>query len=196
LCGCTTASGTSAHHHVIGGIAEFTDLPKSSIWASSYDKTVIEGVGQLPTTSLCRFIGMETPSYKVTNWADDGQAVTYKGEDLKMQIFHTPGHTADELALWDQKERVLFVGDTMYEWAHIVFPKEGNLIEYSKTIGKLKRLVKGWNLETTGTRVKIACGHNTYDADAEELLDGVDSLLYHVVQAGSSLVIVRHLGMN
>lgn len=125
---------------------------------------------------------METPSYKVTNWAEDGQGVAYKDEDLCLQIFHTPGHTPDELALWDPKERVLYVGDTMYEWAHIYFPKEGNLIEYSKTIEKLKGLVRGWNLEAPQARVKIACGHNTYNADAEELLNGVDLFLYHVVQ--------------
>jgi glyoxylase-like metal-dependent hydrolase (beta-lactamase superfamily II) len=125
---------------------------------------------------------METPSYRVTNWAEDGQSVTYKDEDLYLQIFHTPGHTADEIALWDQNERVLYVGDTMYEWAPIYFPKEGNIIEYSTTIEKLKGLVRSWNLEATKARVKIACGHNTYDADAEDLLGAVDSLLYHVVQ--------------
>jgi glyoxylase-like metal-dependent hydrolase (beta-lactamase superfamily II) len=125
---------------------------------------------------------LETPSYRVTNWAEDGQSVTYKDEDLYLQIFHTPGHTADELALWDQNERVLYVGDTMYEWAPIFFPKEGSLIQYSKTIEKLKQLVRGWNLEATKAKVQIACGHNTYNADAEDLLRDVDSLLYRVVQ--------------
>jgi glyoxylase-like metal-dependent hydrolase (beta-lactamase superfamily II) len=166
----------------LGGIAQFTDFPKSSIWASSYKKSFIEGHDQLPTSSLCRFVGMETPTYTVSNWAQDDQAIIHKGEDLQLQIFHTPGHTPDGLALLDKQERVLYVGDTMYEWAHVIFPKEGNVIEYSRTIGKLKELVRSWNAEEDQMRVKIACGHNTYDADAEELIDGVDSLLFYVIQ--------------
>lgn len=129
-----------------GAIAQFTDAPKSTIWASSYDKHFIEGDGQLPTSSLCRFFEMETPAYKVTNWADDGQHVVDKdGKDLGLIVYQTPGHTPDELAIWDPLERVIFVGDTMYEWLGIVFPIEGNLQLYSKSLVRLKSLVEAWN---------------------------------------------------
>jgi glyoxylase-like metal-dependent hydrolase (beta-lactamase superfamily II) len=124
---------------------------------------------------------METPEYSVTDWAADAQPVTYNGQNLGLQIIHTPGHTPDELALWDVHERVLFVGDTMYEWAHIVFPKEGNLITYSVTLGKLKQLVVGWNEDSSLPKVKIACGHITDSADGEELLHEVDTTFYHCV---------------
>jgi glyoxylase-like metal-dependent hydrolase (beta-lactamase superfamily II) len=164
-----------------GAIAQFTDA-KSTIWASAYDKSFLEGPDQLPTSSLCRFIGIETPTYRITNWADDNQAVTHQGIDLGLQILHTPGHTPDELAVWDASERTLFVGDTLYEWAAISFPTEGNLKDYSTSIARLQKLVKGWNADETLSRVKIACGHVTSAADAGEILAEVDTFLYHVVQ--------------
>lgn len=93
---------------------------------------------------------METPVYKVTHWADDGQRVlAANGQDLGLTIYHTPGHTPDEIAIWDAQERVIFVGDTMYEWARIVFPLEGDLRLYSQTLARLKTLVVKWNAETT-----------------------------------------------
>ncbi|EEU43654.1 uncharacterized protein NECHADRAFT_82658 [Fusarium vanettenii 77-13-4] len=138
---------THCHYDHIGGIEEFTDS-ESAIWASSFDKDFIQGVDRLPESSLCRFVGMETPNYQVTEWANNGQSlVNSQGEDLGLKLYHTPGHTPDQLAIWDHQERFLFVGDSIYEWAAILFPREGNVTTYSKTIGKLKKLVQGWNQE-------------------------------------------------
>jgi glyoxylase-like metal-dependent hydrolase (beta-lactamase superfamily II) len=114
------------------------------IWASSYDKSFLDEE-QLPTTSLCRFMDMQTPKYTVGQWADDGQRLTFDGNNLNLVIYHTPGHTPDQIAIWDSEERVIFVGDTMYEWAHIIFPLEGDIRLYSETLEKLKTLVRGWN---------------------------------------------------
>lgn len=134
---------------VPGGISQFQDAPKSAVWASGYDRDFVEGDDKLATNSLCQFFGMSTPEYKVTVWAEDGQSVVYGPEniDLNLVIYHTPGHTPDELAVWDSRERVLFVGDTLYEWTQIVWPLEGNLLLYSNTMAKLKSLVHKWNSE-------------------------------------------------
>lgn len=163
-----------------GGIAQFVGKT-SSIWASSNDKGFIEN--DLPTSSLCRFVGMETPEYTVTNWANDGESIRHDAsgrlssdtQDLGLVIYHTPGHTPDELAIWDVTERTIFVGDSLYEWADIIFPIDGNLHDYAATLSKLQALVKGWNQDApTETRVKMACGHTTSGADAEEFLHEVE----------------------
>ncbi|KAJ4211593.1 hypothetical protein NW759_012504 [Fusarium solani] len=180
---------THCHYDHIGGIEEFTDS-ESAIWASSFDKDFIQGPDRLPETSLCRFVGMETPNYQVTGWANDGQSlVNSQGEDLGLIFYHTPGHTPDQLAIWDHQERFLFVGDSIYEWAAILFPREGNVTTYSKTIGKMKKLVQGWNQERGTTdsealalRVRMACGHNTRNEDALELLEEVDRVLLAAVE--------------
>lgn len=171
----------------LGGIAEFTDKQKCSIWASSNNKGFIED--DLPTTSLCRFVGMGTPEYEVTNWADDGEKMVYRHGataaqdacDLGLVIYHTPGHTPDELAIWDPQERVLFVGDTMYEWAPIIFPLEGNLQNYVSTLFKLRDLIKGWNEgQAHEKRVTMACGHVTSSVDAEDFVHEVETFLSKV----------------
>ena len=145
-----TEAPANRHAHQ-GAITQFTDAPKSAIWASSYDKPFIEGEDRLPTSSLCHFFGIETPQYKITHWADDGQHILAGegGEDLGLVIYHTPGHTPDELAVWDPQERVIFVGDTLYEWARIAFPLEGDLRLYSNTLGKLQSLVATWNSDSS-----------------------------------------------
>lgn len=128
---------------------------------------------------------METPQYKVTNWATDGQKMTYDdgsvASDLDLFIYHTPGHTPDELAIWDPRERFIFVGDTMYERAPIIFPLEGNLQDYTSTLFKLRDLIKTWNGgAAAGARVKMACGHVTSAVDAEDFVQDVEGFLSKV----------------
>lgn len=128
---------------------------------------------------------METPEYKVTNWATDGQEMTYDngsgGHGLELVIYHTPGHTPDELAIWDPRERFVFVGDTMYEWAPIIFPLEGNLNSYTSTLFKLRDLISRWNDGAAAeTRVKMACGHVTSSVDAEDFVREVEGFLSKV----------------
>ncbi|KAH6869491.1 beta-lactamase-like protein [Thelonectria olida] len=180
---------THCHFDHIGGIEQFTDA-ESTVWASAYDKDFIEGPGRLPQSSLCRFAGMETPEYQVTNWAGDGQhLVDSRGDDLGLTLYQTPGHTPDQLAIWDPRERFLFVGDTIYEWSAILFPPEGSVTAYSGSIGRLKKLVQEWNQGSGPTedqlfasRVKMACGHNTRDVDALEMLMEVDQVLLDAVE--------------
>lgn len=119
---------------------------------------------------------METPEYKVTDWAADAQPLVFASKDLGLTIYHTPGHTPDELAVWDQHERVLYVGDTLYEWAPILFSLSGNLEDYAATLHKLRGLVDGWNKDSTeNDRVVMACGHCTHNTPAAELLYEVES---------------------
>lgn len=141
---------THCHFDHIGGIEQFRDGPKSAIWASGFDRDFIEGEGRLPTTSLCRFVGMDTPQYAVTHWAADGERLSYDGRDLNLVAYQTPGHTPDELAIWDPSERVLFVGDTAYEWAPIIFPLEGDIRQYADSLAKLRALVREWNAHAQG----------------------------------------------
>ena len=175
-----------------GGIEQFTDT-QSTIWASGHDRDFIGGPGRLPVSSLCRFVGMETPEYRVTNWAGDGQPlVDAEGHRLGLTLYQTPGHTPDQLAIWDPQERFLFVGDTIYEWSAILFPPEGsNVTAFSATVGKLRKLVHEWNSmkvaqpsgdQHLASRVKMACGHITQDADAAELIAEVDQVLWDLVE--------------
>lgn len=121
---------------------------------------------------------METPQYTVSNWAADAEPVIFGSKDLGLTIYQTPGHTPDELAIWDEQERVLYVGDTLYEWAPILFSLSGNLDDYAATLRKLRGLVDGWNRGAAeDNRVTMACGHCTQDTLAAAFLDEVDSFV-------------------
>jgi glyoxylase-like metal-dependent hydrolase (beta-lactamase superfamily II) len=69
-----------------------------------------------------------------------------KPVDLGITILHTPGHTPDELAWYDHDEMFLYVGDSFYERGgegmDIIFPAEGNLVEWWFSMMKLKEFVR------------------------------------------------------
>lgn len=156
-----------------GGVGQF---PDAEIWASGADRAFLEK-DTLPTNSICRYFDMGMPQYTISHFADDGEeVVSWEGASLGLYIYHTPGHTPDEVAVWDPIERVLFVGDTMYESVPIVFPLEGDLVAYFGTLDRLRSLVREWN-KTGEKRVTMACGHATREADAGQLLDDVELFL-------------------
>ncbi|GLB40199.1 putative metallo-hydrolase oxidoreductase [Lyophyllum shimeji] len=59
-----------------------------------------------------------------------------------MMVIHTPGHTPDELAIYDAKERMLYVGDSLYEHEQIIFPSEGSIVAWFASIESLISLVQ------------------------------------------------------
>ncbi|KAI9821101.1 MAG: hypothetical protein M1827_003835 [Pycnora praestabilis] len=172
------------HYDHIGGIEQFRDA-SSAIVASSYSKEFI--TRDLATTSLCRFVGIPTPVYTVSRWVADFEYVAYCGKSLGLQIIHTPGHTPDELAFYDEEERWLYVGDTFYERVDgdvetpIIFPKEGDLIQFMPTLNKLFAFVKAQNADTSKPRVKLGCGHITASADGEDIIDAVRQLFWDII---------------
>lgn len=118
--------------------------------------------------------------------------------DLGLVLYHAPGHTPDSLAIWDPHERFLFVGDTLYEWAPILFPSgAGDLASYSSTIFKLRDILRAWNSSDAGDnvpsgsdasgvkplklpRVQMACGHVTSAVDAEDFVLEVERFFSQV----------------
>jgi glyoxylase-like metal-dependent hydrolase (beta-lactamase superfamily II) len=92
-------------------------------------------------------------------------AVAVNGLQLGLRILQTPGHTPDELAVWDEAERVIYVGDTLYENVPILFPTEGDIAEWYRSVEDLIRFV-----QFQGKGVKICAGHATAGQDAETML--------------------------
>ncbi|KAM5378088.1 hypothetical protein ACJZ2D_004546 [Fusarium nematophilum] len=201
------------HYDHIGGLAEFTRESSTTIWASALDKEFMYSPNRFADASLCSYVGMELPPCEITHWAFDGQRVAdYQGNTLGLSIYQTPGHTPDELAVWDPSERYLFVGDTAYERAPILFPLEGNIVDYAQTLEKLKCLVGIWNdgvvpdgeggaiigPEVSDTRpdgesprrVKMACGHITSSVDAEDFVTRLSNFL-NDIKRGKAVAITN-----
>lgn len=126
----------------------------------------------LPTHSLCDSLHIGTPVFTPTLVKDlheiqsryprEGKA-TEQSVTLGVNVLHTPGHTPDELALWEGGERVLYVGDTLYEWAPIIFPSEGSIVAWLSSVDRLIELVGDED-------AKICCGHVTAGRPARDVL--------------------------
>ena len=177
---------THCHYDHILGLSQFTDSDPD-ILASLHGKSFVED--NLPEHSLCTYLGLPTPEYTVSYWAKDYEKVSFSGVSLGLQIIATPGHTPDELAWYDEQERHLYVGDSFYERMAkdksyeqaIIFPKEGNLIDYMDSVRKLLVFVDEQNKETDKPPVKIGCGHVTSSVEGKETLLAVQKYFQDVI---------------
>ncbi|MCJ1257561.1 hypothetical protein MMC24_005387 [Lignoscripta atroalba] len=177
---------THCHYDHILGIPGFQDAAPM-ILASSHQRSFIEN--DLAKHSLCYYLNVPTPKYKVTYWAQDMESLQLEDALLGLQVLHTPGHTPDELAWYDEKERHLYVGDSFYERVAkdrsytqpIIFPKEGNIVDYMSSLEKLGCFVKEENSKDTHHPVVIGCGHVTSAADGQDILESVLQFFWDII---------------
>jgi hypothetical protein len=97
-------------------------------------------------------------------------------------IFHTPGHTPDEIALYDHAEMMLYVGDSLYEYEPIIFPSEGSIVAWFESMDFLCWLVKAMNSKASdGRKVLMNSGHHTVLQPALETLLAAKAFMKDVV---------------
>src|SRR5229473_6127776 len=113
--------------------------------------------GSLPT-------GFDAKSYAVkpfhiTHWLHDGDKIELGGRTLK--VIGTPGHTPDEIALLDEKNGLLFTGDSFYLGPIYLYRPETDLDAYVASMKKLAALAPRLQL--------LLPSHNTPVADPDYL---------------------------
>lgn len=166
------------------GVEQFAK--DSPILASSHSPTFLSPAN-LPTHSLCETLNIRTPSYTPT-LVSHLHFLPHLGSNLN--VLHTPGHTPDELALWDEQDRMLYVGDTLYEREPIIFPKEGSIVIWLKTIDYLISFVRQSQTSSSYPDIRISCGHATALAPALELLEATKGFMMDVI-CGNEIVLDR-----
>ncbi len=81
--------------------------------------------------------------YHHTHLVAEGQTLTLggEGEELSLQVLHTPGHTPGSVCYYDKKDGILFSGDTLFKesMGRTDFPL-GNLEAMNKSLKKLSSL--------------------------------------------------------
>lgn len=157
------------------GVEQFAG--DSLIIASGNDPAFI-APDVLPEHSICADLEIRTPSYTPTLLPHRAPVVSADGVPLGVELLHTPGHTPDELALWDEEEGMLYVGDTLYEHEPIIFPKEGSIVDWLDTIDNLIQLVEG---SGKVSEVGIGCGHRTAGGGAQEVLQSTKAFMLDVL---------------
>lgn len=76
-----------------------------------------------------------TKPFHITHWLHDGDKMDLGGRTLK--VIATPGHTPDAIALLDEKNGLLFTGDTFYLGPIYLYRPETDLDAYVASVQKL-----------------------------------------------------------
>ncbi|KAF7312314.1 Lactamase-B domain-containing protein [Mycena indigotica] len=163
---------THCHYDHILAIEQFCD---SRILVSAHSPSFISA-SNLPKHSLCESLGIRTPHYLPQLVPHHHEVHSMSNVPLGILILHTPGHVPDELAIYDKEEKMLYVGDTLYEDEMIIFPNEGSIVEWFASTASLITLVK-----TEGPDVRINSGHKTSCRPAYEVLHSTRNFIKDVV---------------
>ncbi|KAI5118037.1 hypothetical protein M0805_009219 [Coniferiporia weirii] len=151
---------THCHYDHILALEQFAG--DAQILASAHSPSFLSPEN-LPQNTQCRRLKIPVPRYTPT-------LVAHKAliGNTGVQVLHTPGHTPDELALWDAAERMLYVGDTIYEWEPVLFPLEGDIVRWFDSMDYLIAFVRDAN--SGAKAVLINAGHDTSMVDALDVL--------------------------
>jgi glyoxylase-like metal-dependent hydrolase (beta-lactamase superfamily II) len=81
-----------------------------------------------------------TKPFRITHWLHDGDKIDLG--DRVLQVVATPGHTPDSIALHDEKNLMLFTGDTFYPGPIFLYRPETDLKAYSASLTRLNELAQ------------------------------------------------------
>lgn len=134
----------------------------------------------------------------------DGQRLKHQGQDLGLVVLQTPGHTPDSLALYDERERWLYVGDTLYARVHampwgetqdvpIILVAQSHWGDYVASLRKLRDFVGGQEKGHAGKAVTLSSGHTTSGVNAKSFVAECIAFIGRIV-AGDVPVIAELAG--
>jgi glyoxylase-like metal-dependent hydrolase (beta-lactamase superfamily II) len=89
--------------------------------------------GALPTGFDAK--AYSTKPFHITRWLHDGDSIDLGGR--RLHVISTPGHTPDSIALLDEKNGLLFTGDTFYAGPIYLYRPETDLDAYAASVQKL-----------------------------------------------------------
>jgi len=95
-----------------------------------------------------------TRPFHISHWLHDGDKIELGGRTL--QIIATPGHTPDAIALLDEKNGLLFTGDTFYPGPIFLYRPETDLDAYVASVKKLAALAPRLRLLLPAHNVPVA----------------------------------------
>jgi glyoxylase-like metal-dependent hydrolase (beta-lactamase superfamily II) len=107
-----------------------------------------------------------TKPFHITRWLHDGDAIDLGGRTLK--VIATPGHTPDAIALLDEKNSLLFTGDSFYLGPIYLYRPETDLDAYVESMKKLAAMTPHLQL--------LLPAHNTPVADPSYLAKVVSAM--------------------
>ena len=114
--------------------------------------------------------------FQISEYVNDGDRIDL-GQGQQFEILSTPGHAPDSISLLDEKERVLFIGDTFYQGPILLYRPETNLLDYFISLEKLAKFSSKFDL--------ILPGHNTPNVDVKLLIQAA-KVMREIMEGKSS----------
>jgi glyoxylase-like metal-dependent hydrolase (beta-lactamase superfamily II) len=93
----------------------------------------------------------EIPSVKPTHLLKDGEIIDL-GEDRKLEVIHTPGHSPGSICLLDPKNRLLFTGDIFFPGPLYAYSEDVDIDLYMASIDRLNERLEEYD--------HLCSGHN------------------------------------
>ena len=95
-----------------------------------------------------------TKPFRISHWLHNDDKIELGGRTL--QVIATPGHTPDAIALLDEKNGLLFTGDTFYPGPIFLYRPETDLDAYVASVKKLAALTPRLQLLLPAHNVPVA----------------------------------------
>lgn len=133
-----------------------TDFTRTNAKESTADAQAELAPGQICGTLP---IGFDPKSYRtrafhISHWLHDGDSIDLGDRTLK--VISTPGHTPDSIVLLDERNGLLFTGDTFYLGPIYLYRPETDLDAYVASIRKLAALSSQLQLLLPAHNVPVA----------------------------------------
>ena len=143
-----TVISTHCHFDHIGGAHEFDCRLGHRLEADIYENpnsenTATTGFVRAETFKALPFEGFRVEDYSVkpaplTGYLDEGDVIDLGNRSF--QVFHLPGHSPGSIALLDQKSRILFSGDVVYDGDLYDTVYHSNREIYRESLQRLREL--------------------------------------------------------
>ena len=109
---------THCHGDHIGGVKELKEKYGGKILIHIEDEPGLKD----PEVNLADYVGIGTIVLEADSRLNDNDLIHIG--DIEFKVIHTPGHTKGGICLYQEKEKILFSGDTMFRgtWGRTDLP--------------------------------------------------------------------------
>lgn len=94
--------------HILGVVPLRQQYPQIKVYIHRLDAALLDD----PAANLSALAGTAFTAEPADILLDEGDVVEEAG--ISLEVFHTPGHTPGGICLYAEKERLVFVGDTLF----------------------------------------------------------------------------------
>ena len=189
---------THTHHDHIGDNWRFEKTlvgVQSDFSKKNYEELFNDAQEEIKDGMICfQFLPVEFDknSYRIKpfefqRYVTDRECLNL-GDDRRILVIFTPGHTPDSISLLDIENKLLFVGDIFYQGPIFLYRSETNLTDYVNSLKVLNRLIDDYQVEM------VVPAHNTPNVDPQLFKSSLKAITMILTSQNKPNSIMNNLG--